>query len=144
MTAACEPFRLALSRDADGEASPAEARAARAHAASCPSCAGFAAAVAAAAAELRSRASAPGGPAGEALRGAILARIRRGDAVVLELRPFLRRVAAVAALVTVAATAAAFGLDGDRTPAPAPAADPGLDRSQVLAAIVRPRLGPWR
>ncbi|MCK6480349.1 MAG: zf-HC2 domain-containing protein [Planctomycetes bacterium] len=147
MTTTCEEFRRALGRLHDGEASPAEAAGARAHAAACAGCAEAEASLLAAAERLLER----GGPLpGEdpapvpGLREAVLARIRRGDAAVLDLRPFLRRAAAAAAAVLVAATAAA-AWQSSRLPSAGGDGDgPAIHRKDVLAAICGPRLGGGR
>ncbi len=136
----CEKFRRSLGRLHDGEASPAEAAEARAHADSCAGCAAAEASLLAAAERLLERggpllpADAPP-PAG--LRDAVLARIRRGDAAVHDLRPFLRRAAAAAAAVLVVSSAAALwqaARSGDAGGAPL------IDREQTLAEICGPRL----
>ncbi len=139
----CEEFRQALGRLHDGEASPGEARECRAHAGACADCAAEAALLDAVARRLRERGGpAPGTAAVPGLRDAVMARLRRGDAAVLEIHPFLRRAFAAAAAVFVAATAAAFWQSSHRRPA-APR-DAGIPREEILAEIVRPRLGPGR
>jgi hypothetical protein len=139
----CEEFRRALGRARDGEAAPHEAAAARAHAAGCADCAGFASGIESAAARLRERAGPAGGAAPEGLRESVLARIRRGDAVVIEIRPFLRRVAAAAAAVLLAASGAA-AWQAIHRPQVEPAREAGVSREEILAQIVRPRLGTGR
>ena len=138
----CEDFRKALDRARDGEASAAEAREARAHAESCPACADAAAALDAVSARLLERAGPAGAAAPAGLRDAVMARVRRGDAVVLELHPFLRRAAVAAAAVFVAATATAF-LQATRAKGPH-RFDSGIPREAILAELGRPRLGPGR
>ena len=142
----CEEFRRALGHLRDGEASPEEAGAARGHAASCPACGADAALLEAVAARLRERGGPAAAPASAGLRDAVLARIRDGvqggEAIVLELRPFLRRAALAAAAVFVGATAAALwqashGAGRGRV-------EPGIPREEMLAEIVGPRLGPGR
>jgi anti-sigma factor RsiW len=136
----CEEFRRALGRLHDGQASPAEAEEARAHAAGCAACAADAAMLEAVAARLRERAgpidAAP--PAG--LREAVVLRLKRGDAAVIELRPFLRRAAAAAAAVLLAASTAAAWQAVHR-PRIEPAREAGVTRQEILAEIVRPRTG---
>jgi len=136
----CEEFRQALGRLHDGQASPAEAEEARAHAASCAACAADAALLEAVAARLRERA----GPADAAppagLREAVVLRLKRGDAAVIELRPFLRRAAAAAAAVLLAASTAAAWQAAHR-PRVEPAREAGVTRQEILAEIVRPRMG---
>jgi anti-sigma factor RsiW len=138
----CGEFLRALDRARDGEASAAEAAEARAHAASCPSCSGATAALDAVSARLLERAGPPGAPAGAGLGEAVLSRVRRGDAVVLEIHPFLRRAAVAAAALFVAATATALwqsaGAKGPHR------FDGGIPREEILAELGRTRLGPGR
>ena len=138
----CEEHRRALGRLHDGEASAEEAREARAHASACAACGADAALLEAVGGRLRER----GGPADAGpppgLRDAVLARLRRGDAVVLELHPFLRRIAAAAAVVFVTATASAVWQASSRRPSPAREA--GIPRAAILAELGRPRPGPGR
>ena len=144
----CEGFRRTLGLLHDGEAPPG-AEEARAHAAACPSCRDAAAVAASVAERLRERAGpAAAGDSVPGLRESLLARIRRGEAAVLELHPFLRRVAAAAAAVIVAATAAAFWQSSHRGPSPA-VPDPsgaaaGITREELVAEMVRARLGIGR
>jgi len=77
------------------------------------------------------------------LRQAVLARIGRGEAVLLDIRPFLLRTAAAAAAVLVVATAATLWQDARRG-AGESVREAALGREDVLARIVRPRLGPER
>ena len=138
----CDVSLRALDRARDGEASAEEAREARAHAESCPGCAAAAAALDAVSARLLERAGPAGGAAPPGLRAAVLARVRRGDAVVLELHPFLRRAAVAAAALFVAATATALwqsarGAGPHRF-------DGGIPREEILAELGRTRLGPGR
>ena len=138
----CDDFLGALDRARDGEAAPEEAREARAHAAACPGCAAAAAALDAVSARLLERAGPAGAPAPAALREAVLGRVRRGDAAVLELHPFLRRAAVAAAALFVAATATALWQSA-RGAGP-PRFDGGLPREEILAELGRTRLGPGR
>jgi len=144
----CEDHRRALARHRDGEAAGDATREALAHAATCADCGVFEAVGSAVRARLLERAGPPVRDGDDTapvdgLREAVLARLARGDALVLDLDTFLRRSAAAAAAVLIAGTAAAFlrGF-GDRSPVPVPG--PGLDRDGILAAIVTPRLGPGR
>ena len=139
----CEEFRRALGRAHDGEAAPDEAAAARAHAAGCAGCSEHAALMESAAARLRAIAGPVGASAPAGLRESVLARIRRGDAVVIEIRPFLRRVAAAAAAVLLAASGAA-AWQAMHSPKVEPAREAGVSREEILAQIVRPRLGTGR
>jgi len=140
----CEEYRRALGRLHDGEAPPAEAVATRAHVAACRECA-------AAFEELRlltghmlerggilPPADAAPDPA---LREAVLARILRGEATVLDLRPFLLRAAAAAAAVLVVSSAAALWQASHRG---GPDAGPRIDREEALAEICGPRLALGR
>ncbi len=140
----CEGFRLALDRARDGE-SPVDAasvEAARSHAASCPGCRSAAAALDAVAARLSEIAGPADAAAPPGLRGAVMARVHRGEAVVLELHPFPRRAAFAAAALFVAATAAAFWQGsrarGDERP------DAGIPRDEMLAEIVQRGFGSGR
>lgn len=138
----CDDFRRALDRARDGEAPDGESREARAHAESCPACAASATALDAVSARLLERAGPAGSAAPAGLREAVLGRLRRGDAVVLELHPFLRRAAVAAAAVFVAATATALwqsarGAGPHRF-------DGGIPREEILAELGRTRLGPGR
>jgi len=139
----CEQFRLSLGRVHDGEAPPDEAAAARAHAAACAECAAHASLLDSVAGRLRERAGPIGAPEPPGLRETVLARLRRGDAVVLEIRPFLRRVAAAAAAVLLAASGAAAWQALQR-PQVEPASEAGVSREEILAQIVRPRPGTGR
>lgn len=135
----CEEFLRALDRARDGEASPEEAREARAHAAACPACAGASSVLDAVSARLIERA---GAPDARGVREAVMARVVGGDAVVLELHPFLRRAAVAAAVLFVAATATAVwqtNRQGDRH-----RLDGGIPREEMLAELGRSRLGPGR
>jgi anti-sigma factor RsiW len=132
----CEEHRRALGRLHDGEASPAEAAEARAHAASCAACAADAALLGSVAARLRERAGPADAPTPPGLREAVLLRLRRGDAAVIEIRPFLRRAAAAAAAVLLAASAAA-AWQATHGPKVAPASEAGVTREEILAQIVR-------
>jgi hypothetical protein len=138
----CEPFLRALDRARDGAATPAEAASARAHAESCAGCRAAAAALDPVAARLRERGGPADAPAPAGLREAVMARVRRGDAVVLELHPFLRRAAFAAAALFLVATAAAFW-QASRVQGPA-GIDAGVSRSDVVALIVRLRTVPGR
>lgn len=138
----CESFRRALDRARDGLASPDEAVEARAHLASCADCRSAEAALDAVAARLRERGGPVGGTAPAGLAGAVMARVHRGEAVILELHPFLRRAAVAAAALFVAATAAAFW-QAARARGPA-AVEAGLTRDDVVALIVRLHVAPGR
>ncbi len=138
----CGEFLGALDRARDGEASAEEAREARAHAESCASCAAAGATLDAVSARLREVAGPAGSASPAGLRDAVLSRVRRGDAVVLELHPFLRRAAVAAAVLFVAATATALwqsarGAGPHRF-------DGGIPREEILAELGRTRLGPGR
>jgi hypothetical protein len=143
----CEGFRLALDRGRDGEtprdaASAESVRAARAHAESCAACRDAAAALDAVAARLLERAGPAGAAAPGGLREAVMARVHRGEAVVLELNPFLRRAAVAAAALFVAATAAAFWQASRGRGIERP--DAGIPRDEMLAEIVQRGFGPGR
>jgi hypothetical protein len=138
----CDDFLRALDRARDGEASAEEARDARAHAAACAGCSSAAAALDAVAARLLERAGPAGAAAPPGLRDAVMARVRRGDAVVLELHPFLHRAAVAAAVLFVAATATAFWQSA-RAKGPH-RFDGGIPREEILAELGRTRLGPGR
>jgi len=138
----CEEFLRALDRARDGEASPAEAREARAHAEGCAACSAASAALDAVAARLLEVAGPPGAAASPGLRGAVMARVHRGDAVVLELHPFLRRAAVAAAVLFVAATATGLWQSA-RSKGPH-RFDGGIPREEILAELGRTRLGPGR
>lgn len=138
----CDEFLAAFDRARDGEASAEEAREARAHAAACPACAAAASVLDAVSARLLERAGPPGAPAAGGLRDAVLARVRRGDAVVLDLHPFLRRAAVAAAALFVATTATALW-QSSRPGVPL-RFDGGIPREEILAELGRTRLGPGR
>lgn len=138
----CGDFLRALDRARDGEASAEEAREARVHAAACPACSAAGSALDAVSARLLELAGPPGAEASAGLREAVLARVRRGDAVVLELHPFLRRAAVAAAVLFVAATATAFWQSA-RSKGPH-RFDGGIPREEILAELGRIRPGPGR
>ena len=138
----CEDFLRALDRARDGEASAGEAGEARAHAAACPACSAAAAVLDAVSAHLLERAGPPGSAAPAGLREAVLARVHRGDAVVLDLHPFLRRAAVAAAVLFIAATATAFWQSA-RSKGPH-RFDGGIPREEILAELGRIRPGPGR
>jgi hypothetical protein len=143
----CEDFRRALDRARDGAASPgpmpAETeREARAHVASCADCRSAAAVMDAVAARLRERGGPADAPAPARLREAVMARVHKGEAAILELHPFLRRAAVAAAAVFLAATAASFW-QATRVRGPE-AVEAGLTRDDVVALIVRLHVAPGR
>jgi anti-sigma factor RsiW len=135
----CEGVRRALGRLADGEADPREARQARAHLEGCAACRGHEALLGAVALRFAERAGPPGSAAPEGLREAVLARVRAGEAAVLDLQPFLRRTALAAAAVFLAATGLALWQES-RFPGPS-RLDPEVSREDILAQIVRLRAG---
>ena len=141
----CEEFRRALGRLHDGEASPEEAAGARAHAGDCAPCAAAEASLLAVAGRLLERGGplpAEGAAPLPGLRDGVLDRIRRGEAVVVDLRPFLLRAAAAAAAVFVVATAAAVWQASHRRDG---AGDgPLIHREEILAEICGPGLGTGR
>jgi anti-sigma factor RsiW len=140
----CEEFRGALGRLHDGEASAEEAQAARAHAGSCAACRADTALLESVAARLRERAGPVPAPedAVPGLREAVVARALRGEAAVLDLGPFLRRAAAAAAAVLVAATASALWQAAHRSAVPASPDPPS--HAEIVAQIVRLRMGAGR
>ena len=138
----CEEFRRALGCLRDGEGSGPEGAEIRAHVASCPECGADERILEAVGLRIRERGGAAEAPIPEGLRDAVLARLRAGEGVILDLRPFLRRVATAAAAVFVCATATAFwqaSRHSDRGPAEA-----GATREEIVAEIVRLQMGPGR
>ena len=138
----CDDFLRALDLARDGEASAAEAGEARVHATACASCSAAAAALDAVSARLLEHAGPPGAAAPAGLREAVLARVNRGDAVIIELHPFLRRAAVAAAVLFIAATATAFWQSA-RSKGPH-RFDGGIPREEILAELGRIRPGPGR
>jgi hypothetical protein len=137
----CTEVRRALDRARDGVAPlpPAESD----HAASCAACLAYESLQDSIGARLRER----GGPAIGApdadLRHAVLARIRRGDAAALELRPFLLRAAFAAAVVVMVASSISLWKDRSRSDE-RPGDASFLAREDILADVVRPALGGRR
>jgi anti-sigma factor RsiW len=138
----CEEYRKALGRLRDGEAAPGDADAVRAHGEACGACGAEAALLEAVGARLRERGGPADAPAPAGLREAVLAGIRSGGGVVLDLRPFLRRAAVAAAAVFVAASATALWQSA--RPRAGRGLEAGIPREEMLAEIVRPRLGQGR
>ncbi|MHC4922497.1 MAG: anti-sigma factor [Planctomycetota bacterium] len=131
----------AVGRALDGEAEPAESERIREALERDPQLAADEAVLRQVGDRLRQRAGASDDEPVPGLRAAVLDRIRRGDAVIHDLRPFLRRTAAAAAAVLLVAGTAAALRSSALPPVDGTAVD-ALSHDGIVASLIAPSLGP--